>query len=183
MAEDQRGLQSFAGRGGHVETAIGVFASRERAEQAVRQLRRQCVPEQSLVFLTRSKNEAETVGKQFGATVGGFVGGAAGMSAGVVAATLLLPGIGPVFALGFGAAAVLGLAGAGAGATAFSASASETLRPTPDKECSEDVAFFREVLKEGRSLIVVRTESQETASTACVILDRFGLGMQDKTPI
>jgi anti-sigma B factor antagonist len=166
-----------------METAIGVFSSRDHAEQAVRELRQRNVPEHSIVFLTRSENEANTIAKQFGATVGGFVGGAAGMSAGVVAATLLLPGIGPVFALGFGAAAVLGLAGAGAGATAFSASASETLRPTPDKECSEDVAFFREVLKEGRSLIVVRTESQETASTACVILDRFGLGMQDKTPV
>src|SRR2546427_6818412 len=108
-------------QGGHVETAIGVFASRDRAEQAVGQLRRQGVPEQSLVFLTRSKNEAETVGKEFGAYVGGFVGGAAGMSAGVVAATLLLPGIGPVFSLGFGAAALLGLAGAGAGSTVGSA--------------------------------------------------------------
>src|SRR5436853_6968859 len=104
MAADQRGLQSFAGRGGHVETAIGVFASRDRAEQAVGQLRRQGVPEQSLDFLTRSKNEAETVGEEFGAYVGGFVAGAAGMSGGVVAATLLLTGIGPDVAKGFGEA-------------------------------------------------------------------------------
>src|SRR5438309_11906463 len=85
MAEGQRGLQSFAGRGGHVETAIGVFASRERAEQAVGQLRRQGVPQQSVVYLTRSKIAAEPVGKELDAYVGGFVGGAAGMSAGVVA--------------------------------------------------------------------------------------------------
>src|SRR5881275_1774985 len=185
MAADQRGLQSFAGRGGHVETAIGVFASRDRAEQAVGQLRRQGVPEQSLVFLTRSKNEAETVGKEFGAYVGGFVGGAAGMSAGVVAATLLLPGIGPVFALGFGAAALLGLAGAGAGSTVGSAVShdAEAPKPTPDEKCSEDAAFFREVLKEGRSLIVVRTESQELATSACGILDRLGLGMHGPTPV
>src|SRR6266568_4844610 len=158
MAEDQRRLQSFAGRGGHVETAIGVFASRDRAEQAVGQLRRQGVPEQSLVFLTRSKNEAETVGKEFGAYVGGFVGGAAGMSAGVVAATLLLPGIGPVIALGFGAAALLGLAGAGAGSTVGSAVShdAEAPKPTPDEKCSEDIIFFREVLKEGRSLAEVQ---------------------------
>jgi len=167
-----------------VETAIGVFASRDRAEQAVGQLRRQGVPEQSLVFLTRSKNEAETVGKEFGAYVGGFVGGAAGMSAGVVAATLLLPGIGPVFALGFGAAALLGLAGAGAGSTVGSAVShdAEAPKPTPD-ENSEDAAFFREVLKEGRSLIVVRTESQELATSACGILDRLGLGMHGPTPV
>src|SRR6266487_6425440 len=150
MAEDQRGLQSFAGRGGHVETAIGVFASRDRAEQAVGQLRRQGVPEQSLVFLTRSKNEAETVGKEFGAYVGGFVGGAAGMSAGVVAATLLLPGVGPVFALGFGAAALLGLAGAGTGASVGKALAESggKAKPTPDEKAPEDVVFFRDVLKE-----------------------------------
>src|SRR5207248_5992745 len=185
MAADQRGLQSFAGRGGHVETAIGVFASRDRAEQAVGQLRRQGVPEQSLVFLTRSKNEAETVGKEFGAYVGGFAGGAAGMSAGVVAATLLVPGLGAVFALGFGAAALLGLAGAGTGAALGKAVAhdAQAPQPTPDEKCSEDAAFFREVLKEGRSLIVVRTESQALATTACGVLDRLGLGMQNRTPV
>ena len=167
-----------------METAIGVFSSRDRAEEAVKELRRQGVPEQSIVFLTRSENEAKTIAKQFGATVGGFVGGATGMSAGVVAATLLLPGIGPVFALGFGAAALLGLAGAGAGATVGSAASrdAEAPKPTPDEKCTEDVAFFREVLKEGRSLIVVRTESQDTATSACAILDRLGLGMQSKTP-
>jgi anti-sigma B factor antagonist len=166
-----------------METAIGVFSSRDHAERAVTELRQHGVPEDSIVFLTRSETEAKTIAKQFGATVGGFVGGATGMSAGVVAATLLLPGVGPIFALGFGAAALLGLAGAGAGATAFSGSDSGAPRPTPDDKCSEDVAFFREVLKEGRSLVVVRTESQEVASSACVILDQLGLGMQGKTPV
>jgi anti-sigma B factor antagonist len=166
-----------------VETAIGVFASRDRAEEAVKELRQHGVPEQSIVFLTRSENEAKTIAKEFGATLGGFVGGAAGMSGGVVAATLLLPGIGPVFALGFGAAALLGLAGAGAGASIFASSDADAPKPTPDEKCSEDVIFFREVLKEGRSLIVVRIESHETATSACGILDRLGLGMQGQTPV
>jgi anti-sigma B factor antagonist len=39
------------------------------------------------------------------------------------------------------------------------------------------------VLKEGRSLIVVRTESQELATSACAILDRRGLGMQGSAPV
>jgi len=167
-----------------METAIGVFSSRDHAEAAVKELREHGVPEQSIVFLTRSESEASTVSKQFGATVGGFLGGAAGMSAGVVAATLLLPGIGTVFALGFGAAAVLGLAGAGAGASVGSAASHDDKapRPTPDEKVAEDVAFFREVLKEKRSLIVVRTESAEVATVACAILDRLGLGMHGKTP-
>jgi hypothetical protein len=99
-----------------METAIGVFASRDHAEQAVKELRERSVPEESIVFLTRSENEAKTIAQELGAYVGGFMGGAAGVTTGVVAATLLLPGIGTVFALGIGAAALLTGAGAGAGA-------------------------------------------------------------------
>jgi anti-sigma B factor antagonist len=168
-----------------METAVGVFASRDSADEAVKELRQRGVPEESITFLTRSENEAKTIAKEFGAYVGGFVGGATGMSAGVVAATLLLPGIGPVFALGFGAAALLGLAGAGAGATVGSATAHDAgaPKPTPEEKCSEEAAFFREVLKEGRSLIVVQTESQEVAAKACEILDRLGMGIQGHTPV
>jgi anti-sigma B factor antagonist len=163
-----------------METAIGVFSSRDRAEEAVRALKQNGVAEESIVFLTRSETEAKAVAKEFGASVGGFVGGAAGMTAGVVAASLLLPGIGTVFALGFGAAALLGAAGAGAGSAVGSAATHSDTLPTPADKCSEDVAFFREVLKEGRSLIVVRTPSQADAAAACAILDQLGLSMEGR---
>jgi anti-sigma B factor antagonist len=166
-----------------METAIGVFASRDHAEEAARALRERGVPEESLVFLTRSENEAKTIAKQLGAYVGGFAGGAVGMSAGVACATLAVPGVGAVFALGFGAAALLGLTAAGMGAAIGSQMLPHSLQPTPEEKCSEDVGFFREVLKEGRSLIVVRTESQELVNSACTVLDRLGIGMQDRTPL
>jgi anti-sigma B factor antagonist len=168
-----------------METAIGVFSSRERAEAAVRELLGTRVPEESIVFLTRSEPEAVTHGKQAGATVGGFMGMATGMSAGVAAATLMLTGIGTVFALGFGAAALLGLAGAGTGAAVGKSmtKGGDSPQPTPDEKCSEDALFFREVLREGRSLVVVRTESKETVSSACAILDRLGLSIEGKTPV
>jgi len=167
-----------------MDTAIGVFSARDHAEEAVTELRQQGVPEQSIVFLTRSESEAKTISKQFGATIGGFVGGATGMSAGVVAATLLLPGVGAIFALGFGAAAVLGLAGAGAGAGlgSFAAQDGGSPQPSADTKAQEDINFFREVLKSGRSLIVVRADSPQVAASACAILDRLGIGMQGKTP-
>jgi len=168
-----------------METAIGVFASRDQAEEAVKELK-QHVPEDSIVFLTRSENEAKAIAKELGGFVGGFVGGAAGMTTALVAATVLLPGIGTVFALGVGAAALLAGAGAGAGtgAAVGSAATHDADAPKPaTAESSEDVAFFREVLKEGRSLIVVRTESKELATSACAILDRLGLGMQNRTPV
>jgi len=167
-----------------VETAIGVFSSRDRAAEAVQQLLHAKVPQDSIVFLTRSEGDAKQAGKEFGATVGGFMGMATGMSAGVAAATLLLPGVGPIFALGFGAAALLGLTGAGAGAAVGKAVAEHhPVTPTPDGKCSEDVAFFREVLREGRSLVVVRTESAETGRTASEILDHTGIGIHGHVPV
>jgi anti-sigma B factor antagonist len=168
-----------------METAIGIFDSRDRAEEALKGLIELHVPQDSIVFLTRSENEAKSVGKELGAYVGSFAGGAAGMSAGIVAATLLVPGLGAVFALGFGAAALLGLAGAGTGAALGKAMSHDSAapQPTPAEKCSEDVGFFRKVLKEGRSLLVVRTESHEIATVACGILDRLGIGMQERTNV
>jgi anti-sigma B factor antagonist len=169
-----------------METTIGVFASRDEAEGAVKELLERGVPEESIVFLTRSESEAKSIAKELGTFVGGFLGGAAGVTTGVVAATLLLPGIGTVFALGIGAAALLTGAGAGAGAGSALGSGThgtEAPKPTAVEDCAEGITFFREVLKEGRSLIVVRTESQELATAACTILDRRGLGMQGSAPV
>ena len=84
-----------------METAIGVFASRNRAEEAIKELR-QHVPDPSIIFLTRSENEAVRASKEMGATVGGIAAGGAGLYAGIAAA-ILVPGLGPVFAIGAGA--------------------------------------------------------------------------------
>lgn len=168
-----------------MHTAIGVFSAREAAEAAYKELVQGKVPEQEIVFLTRSEGEAASVGKELGGTVGGFLGFATGMSAGVGAAVLLVvPGIGQVVALGFGAAALLGLAGAGAG-SALGKSASEkgSVPPTSEEKCNEDVAFFREVLAEGRSLVVVRTESEAVAGSANEVLNRLGITIQEQTPV
>jgi anti-anti-sigma factor len=168
-----------------METVMGVFASRERAEETVRELLHRRVPQDAIVFLTRSESEAMTLGKSLGACIGGLVGGGAGVTAGVVAATLFsIPGIGQVFALGVGATAALGLAGVAVG-KALSAtpnlsleSAMHTPQPTPEEKSPKDLAFLGEVLKEGRSLILVRTDSRETAEDAVGILDRRGIGSQ-----
>jgi anti-sigma B factor antagonist len=164
-----------------METAIGVFAQRDRAEEAVKNLLEQGVPTESIVYLSRSEREATSIGKELGAYVGGLMGGAAGMSAGVVAATALaIPGIGAVFALGFGAAALLGLVGAGTGAAVGHGAAHDSTAPSPTtgEASTADSAYFREVLSEGHSLIVVRTESPNVAATACKILDEFGMSMK-----
>jgi len=163
-----------------METAIGVFDSRDRAEQALRELLKRNVPQESIVFLTTSETEAASLAKDFGAWAGGFAGGAAGMTGAVVAATLLvIPGLGPALALGVGATALLGLAGAGAGSAAAKAAAADHSIPQPMPD-NEEAAFFRKVLKAGRSLIIVKTNWHDVASVACGILDRTGIGIQDR---
>ena len=164
-----------------METAIGVSPQRDRAEEAVKNLLEQGVPKDSIVYLSRSEREATSIGKELGAYIGGLMGGAAGMSAGVVAATALaIPGVGAVFALGFGAAALLGLVGAGTGAAVGQGAAHDSTAPSPTtgEASAEDAAYFREVLNDGHSLIVVRTESPQMAATACQVLDEFGLSMK-----
>jgi anti-sigma B factor antagonist len=168
-----------------METIIGVFPSRERAEESVKELLEKRVPQNAIVFLTRSESEAMYLGKTLGAFIGGFLGGGVGVSAGVVAATLFsIPGVGQVFALGIGATAALGLAGVAVG-KALAATpnlsldwAMETPQPTPEERSTEELTFLGEVLKDGRSLILVRTDSQEIATVAAEVLDRMGINAQ-----
>jgi len=160
-----------------METAIGVFSSRARVEEAIQELLKSKIPQEEVVFLTRSEPEAKLVGKELGA-VGGFMGAATGVSAGLIVASIaLVPGIGIVLALGVGATTVLGLIGA-----EVASEAAKTAAKTAEQaEYSGDAALFRDVLKEGHSLIIVRTQSQETLRTACGILDRLGLGTQGRS--
>jgi len=160
-----------------METAIGVFTSRERAEEAFKQLLGHKVPQESIAFLTLSETEATSLAKDLGAFAGGFLGGAAGMAASVIGATVfLIPGIGQAFAIGIGATALLGLAGAGAGSAMGKAVAGDAPRELPD---NEDAALFRKLLKEGHSVLIVRTEFKDVAQAACRVLDRMSIGAAD----
>jgi anti-sigma B factor antagonist len=167
-----------------MHTAIGVFSTRDAAEAAYKELVHRNIPPEEIVFLTRSETEGTTIGKEVGATVGGFMGFAAGMSAGVGAAVLLaVPGVGQIAALGFGAAALLGLTGAGAGSALGKLTHGTSNTKSAVDPSAEDVAFFHEVLAEGRSLVVVRTESDESASHANEVLNRLGISLHEHTPV
>jgi len=167
-----------------VETAIGVFDSRERAEEAVKELLQRSIPESSIIFLTGSESEAMSFGKDLGKYAGGFIGGAVGTTAGCVGAALaLIPGFGQVFALGVGGAALLGYLGSRAGGSLAEriTEAPGTPKPTPSEKAGEDAAYFLEVLKQGRSLVLVQTEYRDVAAAASSVLDKYGLGKQVPT--
>jgi anti-sigma B factor antagonist len=164
-----------------METAIGVFDSREHAEIAVKELLLKHVPEESIVFLTRSESEAMSFAKELGTYAGGFIGGAVGTTAGCVGAALaLIPGFGQVFALGVGGAALLGYLGSKVGGSLTKGLSEDTEASrvaTPEKS-GEEGAHLLEVLNQGRSVIVVRTEFREVAAAASGVLDKLGLGRQ-----
>ena len=96
-------------------TSIGVFTSREQAQDAVHLLIADKVPEDDISLLTPGSPEHRMGGKKVGAYVGGAIGTSTGLTLGMAAATLAVPGIGPVLALGLGAAALLGFGGVKAG--------------------------------------------------------------------
>ncbi len=101
----------------------GIFDSRSSADQAIRELLQNGASPQAIQFLTPGTSESELeavpttdaeadgMGKGLGAFVGGVVGASAGLGLGSAVASLVIPGVGPVFAVGVGAAALLGLGG------------------------------------------------------------------------
>ena len=93
-----------------METAIGVFPTHERAEEALKSLLEHEVPHESVVYLTRSENDATSMGKQFGASGGDVANRTVDGSEGIAATNLLtIPRIGPVFAVGPDSATLLGV--------------------------------------------------------------------------
>jgi anti-sigma B factor antagonist len=168
-----------------METAIGVFDSREHAEAAVKELLHKHVPEESIVFLTRSESEAMGFSKDLGTFAGGFIGGALGTTAGCVGAALaLVPGFGQIFALGVGGAALLGYLGSKAGGSLAKNISEEPGGPqaASSEKAGEEGAHLLEVLKHGRSVIVVRTEFKDVAAAATGVLDQLGLGPHTTSP-
>ena len=140
-----------------METAVGVFATHERAEEAVRRLLEHGIPEDRILYFTRSENEARSIGKRLAAPGAGSPAGEGKPDAAVAVA-----GVGPVFALGPGAASLLDR--------------------TADDGSSEEFGFFRRILNDGHSVIVVRSASSKTAAAACEILDALAYSMP-KRPV
>jgi MFS family permease len=101
---------------------VGIFPTRDVAELAVQGLLATAISPQSITLLsgeagksqvaslTTTDAERDGMGEAVGGIVGGAVGASAGLSLGSAIASLLVPGVGTIFAIGMGAAALLGLA-------------------------------------------------------------------------
>src|SRR6266850_1578959 len=96
-----------------MENVVGIFNSLADAKRAAAMLRTLGIPEERITVLSPHTSEAEIearvpttdaeqpgMGTAVGGTVGAAIGAAGGATAGAVMASLLVPGVGPVLAIG-----------------------------------------------------------------------------------
>ncbi len=171
-----------------METIVGIFTSLDKARNSSKQLQSLGIPEERLVLLTpgTDANIAETevrtvdaeapgIGKALGATVGGALGVAGGYSLGAAAASLLVPGVGPIIAAGILSAAILGLGGAATGA-AVGGSAEENL----DVGLPHDEVFiYEDALRKGRSVVIAFVDDDEKEGPARDVMALAGAESMD----
>jgi hypothetical protein len=165
-----------------METLVGIFSSRSAAEDAVRGLHEIGLSHEAIVFVTpdaatqelqsipTTDAEPRGIGETLSSYLGGVIGGSVGLGAGSAIASLLVPGVGTVFAIGIGAAALLGAGGAVAGAAIGEATEKAMDEGVP----RDDVLFYRALLNRGRSIVTASVETDELAGAARAVLHNYG---------
>ena len=166
-----------------MESIVGIVNSFADAKRASAMLRSLGVPENHIAVLSPQTPESAVeagipttdteqpgVGAALGGTIGAALGVAGGLEAGAVAASLLIPGVGPVVALGILGAAVLGAGGAAAGAMAGQALESGMADGLP----RDELFVYEDALRRGRSVVIAFVDDAEIADQARAELSRAG---------
>lgn len=156
-----------------MKTAVGVFSNLDRAEQAIRALLKNRVPPERITFLTRSEPEANSIRShlQDESMLQVKTGTPARFS------VLSVSGVGPVLVQGPDVSDIFDQPARSNLASSAPAS-NDPWRQTPIPHGSDDdAAFFRRMLNDGCSVIVVRTDSNQIAMAAVEVLDKLSLGI------
>lgn len=166
-----------------MRTVAGIFNTRADAERSVESLRALGIPDQRLDLLAPGTTAAEVdaevptteteqpgMGKALGGAVGGAMGAAGGVTLGAAAASLLVPGVGPIFAAGLIGAALFGIGGAAAGAAAGGALEDNIAEGLPQDE----VYIYEDALRKGRTVVIAITEDDEQGERAREALAQAG---------
>jgi hypothetical protein len=152
-----------------MKAVSGVFTSRSGAENAVAEIRKAGIPADRVTLLIpgsldQVEQEAESVPVDdaeqpgIGKAVGALMGGGIGITGGALLVALI-PGVGPISALGLLGAAILGAAGATAGAAVGGKVEASSTEGLPHDE----IYVYEDALRKGRSVVVALAESEESA--------------------
>jgi len=166
-----------------MESIVGIFNSLPDAQRAAAIVQSVGIPDKQITVLSPHTSESEIearvptteteqpgMGPAIGGTVGAALGVAGGLEAGAAAASLLIPGVGPVLAFGLIGAAIFGIGGAAAGAMAGNALEKGIADGLP----RDELFVYEEALRRGRSVVIAFTDDAQAAGSARVALDRAG---------
>lgn len=163
-----------------MESVTGVFDTRAAAEQAYHQLKHAGIHADNLTVLTPGSQdhmdkEIQTVPTEaseqpgMGSAMGALLGGGVGITGGSVLMALI-PGVGPITALGLLGAAVLGAAGATVGAAAGGKIEKATYEGLPEDE----IFLYEDALRKGRSVVIALADDEPSASSVRELLKHAG---------
>lgn len=163
-----------------MESVTGVFSTRAAAEQAYEKVRQSGVHADKIALLTPGSNEQidreiQSVPKDateqpgMGNAIGALIGGGVGVTGGAVLMALV-PGVGPITALGLLGAAVLGAAGAAVGAAAGRKAEEATYEGLPEDE----IFVYEDALRKGHSVVITLADDDSSASMIRHVLQDEG---------
>ena len=172
-----------------MEIITGVFESSDQALNAVGELQREGLSEKKIGYVTPKRKSANAatrlpvsdtegsgMGQAMGAAVGGAIGAAGGATLGLAAATLMVPGVGPVLAFGLLGAALLG----GTGAAIGSALGENLEEGLGEGLPHEDLYLYEDALRHGNSVVIVHATEGKQADRVQEILNRAGAADSDQ---
>jgi hypothetical protein len=155
-----------------MRTVAGVFRSHREAARAAEDLAVSGFsPRQINLFFPESPEvrvhsipTSDTEQPGVGGALGGAVGAALGLAGGfeLMGATALIPGVGPVIAVGVAGAALFGLAGAAVGSAVGTAVDEGTTEGVP----SDEMFFYEDALRQGRSVLIVLAADEDEVRRA-----------------
>jgi hypothetical protein len=163
-----------------MEAITGVFDTRAAAEHALQSLLHAGISQDMLTLLT--PGSADHVGREIqavpvdaaeqpgmGNAMGALAGGGVGLTGGVLLMALV-PGLGPVTALGLLGASILTAAGATVGAVLAGGAETITYQGLPEDE----IFVYEDALRKGRSVVVALTDGEPSPSFIRGLLTREG---------
>lgn len=158
----------------------GVFTSRSAAEHAVTEIQKAGISSDHVTLLTPGTvdhvdKEIQSVAVEdaeqpgMGGAIGALLGGGLGVTGGSLLMALV-PGVGPVTALGLLGTAILGAAGATVGATTGNKVESHSYEGLPEDE----IFVYEDAIRKGRSVVVALADNDGLASFVHDLLKREG---------
>jgi hypothetical protein len=165
-----------------MQVVTAIFDTRREAENAAKEVRSLGIPDSRIGLVTPERSaqgdttvpvtdtEYPGMGTAMGAAVGGAMGAAGGATLGLAAATLIIPGVGPVLAFGLLGAALLG----GTGAVVGAAVGDKLEEGLGEGLPHEDVYLYEYALRRGRSIVIVHAENDDQFSKTRAFFNRTG---------